>query len=50
VENRPLARALYAEAEVGEVIPEAHYRAVADVLAYVYRLNEKRRREAGLGA
>ena len=50
VENRPLARALYAEARVGEIIPEAYYRAVADVLAHVYRLNEERRRNAGLGA
>jgi flagellar biosynthetic protein FlhB len=50
VENRPLARALYADAEVGEIIPEAYYRAVADVLAHVYRLNEERRRNAGIGA
>jgi flagellar biosynthetic protein FlhB len=50
VENRPLARALYAEAEVGEIIPEAYYLAVADVLAHVYRLNQERRRNAGLGA
>jgi flagellar biosynthetic protein FlhB len=50
VENKPLARALYAEAEVGEIIPEQYYRAVADVLAHVYRLNEERRRSAGLGA
>ncbi|MDR1249123.1 MAG: flagellar biosynthesis protein FlhB [Treponema sp.] len=50
VENKPLARALYADAVVGELIPEAYYRAVADVLAHVYRLNEKRRGNAGLGA
>jgi flagellar biosynthetic protein FlhB len=50
VENRPLARALYASTEVGETIPEAYYQAVAEVLVYVYRLNEKRRRDAGLGA
>jgi flagellar biosynthetic protein FlhB len=50
VENKPLARALYADAEVGEIIPEAYYLAVADVLAHVYRLNEERRRNAGLGA
>jgi flagellar biosynthetic protein FlhB len=45
VENKPLARALYAEAEVGDLIPETYYRAVADVLAHVYRMNEERRRE-----
>jgi flagellar biosynthetic protein FlhB len=50
VENKPLARALYADAELGEIIPEAYYLAVADVLAHVYRLNEERRRNAGLGA
>jgi flagellar biosynthetic protein FlhB len=50
VENKPLARALYADAEVGEIIPDAYYLAVADVLAYVYRLNGERRRNAGLGA
>jgi flagellar biosynthetic protein FlhB len=51
VENKPLARALYANTEVGETIPEAYYLAVADVLAHVYRLNEDRRRDAaGLGA
>jgi flagellar biosynthetic protein FlhB len=50
VENKPLARALYAEAELGEIIPEAYYMAVADVLAHVYRMNEERRRNAGLGA
>jgi flagellar biosynthetic protein FlhB len=50
VENKPLARALYAEAEVGDIIPETYYRAVADVLAHVYRMNEDRRRNAGLGA
>jgi flagellar biosynthetic protein FlhB len=50
VENKPLARALYAEVEVGNIIPETYYRVVADILAHVYRLNEDRRRNAGLGA
>jgi flagellar biosynthetic protein FlhB len=50
VENRPLARALYADAELGEIIPAAYYEAVAAVLAHVYRLNEERRGNAGLGA
>lgn len=50
VENKPLARALYAETEVGNIIPETYYRAVADVLAHVYRMNEERRRNAGIGA
>lgn len=38
VENPPLARALYRAAEVGQEIPAALYRAVAEVLAYVYRM------------
>jgi flagellar biosynthetic protein FlhB len=50
VENRPLARELYAAVEVGETVPVAYHRAIADVLSYVYRTNEKRRRSAGFGA
>ncbi|MBU0718689.1 MAG: flagellar biosynthesis protein FlhB [Planctomycetes bacterium] len=38
VERAPLARALYADVEVGESIPERFYRAVAEILAYVYEL------------
>ncbi|HBS29556.1 MAG TPA: flagellar biosynthesis protein FlhB [Phycisphaerales bacterium] len=38
VERPPLARALYNEARVGREINPAHYEAVAEVLAYVYRL------------
>lgn len=38
VENPPLARALYQQVEVGQEIPAGLYRAVAEVLAYVYRL------------
>lgn len=43
VENKPLARALLAQVEVGEGIPEDLYRAVAEVLAFVYRLKNKKR-------
>jgi flagellar biosynthetic protein FlhB len=38
VENKPLAQALYKLAEPGDAIPVDLYRAVAEVLAYVYRL------------
>lgn len=38
VERKPLARALFANVEVGQEIPEEHYAAVAEILAYVYRL------------
>jgi flagellar biosynthetic protein FlhB len=36
VENKPLARALYAEVEIGDVIPDKYYQAIAAVLAHVY--------------
>jgi flagellar biosynthetic protein FlhB len=38
VENKPLAQLLYREVDVGQEIPAGLYRAVAEVLAYVYRL------------
>jgi flagellar biosynthetic protein FlhB len=41
VENPPLARALYQTVDLGQVIPEMFYQAVAEVLAYVYRLKNK---------
>ena len=41
VENPPLAQALYKAVEVGTVIPPQFYHAIAEVLAYVYRLNQE---------
>ena len=38
IENKPLARGLYRQVEVGRMIPESLFQAVAEVLAYVYRL------------
>jgi flagellar biosynthetic protein FlhB len=38
VENEPLAQALYKSADVGQEIPPHLYRAVAEVLAYIYKL------------
>jgi flagellar biosynthetic protein FlhB len=43
VPNPPLARSLYTQVEVGQEIPVALYQAVAEVLAYVYRLRRGRR-------
>jgi flagellar biosynthetic protein FlhB len=43
VERPPLARALYAAVEVGQQIPPEHYTAVAEILAYVYRINGGRK-------
>lgn len=41
VENKPVARALFATAEEDEFIPADLYRAVAEILAYVYKLKKK---------
>ena len=43
LENPPLARALYSSVEVGREIPADLYRAVAQVLAYVYSLKGGKR-------
>ena len=43
VENKPLARALFASTEIGDVVPQELYQAVAEVLAYVYRLKHRQR-------
>ena len=39
VENPPLARALHAAVEVDQAVPAEHYKAVAQVIGYVMRLN-----------
>lgn len=41
VENRPLARALYAQTDIGQTIPEEFFKAVAEILAYVYKTKRK---------
>lgn len=42
VENKPVARALYATAEEDQYIPGDLFRAVAEILAYVYKLKNKK--------
>ena len=44
VENPPLARALHASVDIDEEIPTEHYKAVAEVIGYVFRLAGSRRR------
>jgi flagellar biosynthetic protein FlhB len=44
VENKPLARALYYTVEIQQEIPPELYGAVAEVLAYVYSLENKKQR------
>lgn len=41
VENRPLARALYADIEIGQEIKEEYFQSVAEILAYVYRVGKQ---------
>lgn len=45
VENRPLARTLYATVDVGKTVPPELYQAVAEVLAFVYNLRREKRRK-----
>lgn len=45
LENRKLARALYAEVAVGRPVPAAHFAAVARVLAFVFKLKGGRRQQ-----
>ena len=42
IENPPLARSLYQHCEVGQEIPVQFYRAVAEILAYIFRLMNRR--------
>jgi flagellar biosynthetic protein FlhB len=40
-ENKPLARAMYDTVELDEMVPEKHYKAVAEVISYVFQLKGK---------
>ncbi|MEM5582057.1 MULTISPECIES: flagellar biosynthesis protein FlhB [unclassified Roseibium] len=41
VENPPLARALYATVEIDQDVPEDHYKAVAEVIGFVFRMRKR---------
>ncbi|MFQ5431977.1 MAG: flagellar biosynthesis protein FlhB [Nitrospinota bacterium] len=41
MEDRPLARILFKSVEIGQMVPDELYRAIAEILAYVYRLKGK---------
>lgn len=43
IENPPLARALFASCDIDQEIPGEHYKAVADIIGYVFRLQGKLR-------
>ena len=42
VENKPVARALYEAVDVGGAVPAELYQAVAEIIAYVYRIKHRR--------
>lgn len=44
IERKPLAQALFKSVEVGQEIPEQFYKAIAEILAYVYEISGKARR------
>ncbi len=46
VQNPPLARLLYKQAELGAEIPVDLYQAVAEILAMVYQLEERKQRRS----
>lgn len=41
IENPPLARALYANVEIEQEIPEEHYKAVAELIGFVFRMRKQ---------
>ena len=42
VERKEVARALYRTVEVGQEVPPEFYNAIAEILAYVYRISSRR--------
>ncbi len=44
VENKPLAQKLFKLVEVGKIVPVAMYQAVAEVLAYLYRMGKLKKK------
>ncbi len=40
-ENKPLARGLYETVDIGKPIPEAFYKPVADIIAFIYKLKKR---------
>jgi flagellar biosynthetic protein FlhB len=47
IENRFLARTLYATTEIGDLVPPAYLRVIADIYVKVMKINEERRRAKG---
>ena len=47
IERKPLARALYAQVQVGQEVPPEFYKTVAEILAFVYRMDGRMEEIAG---
>ena len=45
VENKPLARSLYATVAVGQMIPQTYFNAIAVILSKVYSMDEQKMKE-----
>ena len=43
IENKPLARTMYKTLKIGQAVPRELYKAVAEVLSYVFKLKRKRK-------
>lgn len=41
ITNKPLAKALYETSELDQTIPLEHYKAVAEIIGYIYKMNGK---------
>ena len=41
IENKPLARTMYTEVEIGDFIPIELYQSVAEIIALVYKMREE---------
>ena len=41
IENKPLARELYKRVDIGDEVPEDLFTAVAEIIAFVYKLKRK---------
>jgi flagellar biosynthetic protein FlhB len=50
VENKPLARELYAEVDVGYLVPVTYWEVIANILVRIRHVDAERRRADGLGA
>jgi flagellar biosynthetic protein FlhB len=44
IENKSLARSLYGSVKIGDEIPEHLFKAVAEILAYIYSLKQKKKK------